>query len=211
MKQPASVALATWMLDHLTSWPHGEALAGDLLEEFHAGRSIAWYWQQAVCAVAITLLERTRNYTLPLVFSTAWTVLYPAWQLGLWRSRLAQSLFDRCSALQWPYSASLELSRGILPAATFIWFGLLFYLLLRNTRPSVFRLLGSLSLSLNILLLSIIGFVGRFGPSAAHTNPLSDVSTPYHLALSIALPLSLFSAILCALPPRQKRSNAAYS
>ncbi len=112
MKQPASVALAIWMLDHLTPQPHDEALAGDLLEELHGGRSIAWYWRQAVWAVSIAFLERTRNYTLPLAFSTAWPVLYPAWQFGLWRSRFAQSLFDRCSALQWPYSASLELSRA---------------------------------------------------------------------------------------------------
>ena len=43
MKSIKSVALATWMLEHLAFGSDNEALCGDLLEEFQLGRSAAWY------------------------------------------------------------------------------------------------------------------------------------------------------------------------
>ena len=38
--------LAAWLLDRLGYTRQNAALAGDLLEEFQAGRSSAWYWRQ---------------------------------------------------------------------------------------------------------------------------------------------------------------------
>lgn len=46
--KPAVVALA--LLDRLA--PSNEALAGDLREAFHAGRSTSWLWWQIAAAVA---------------------------------------------------------------------------------------------------------------------------------------------------------------
>jgi hypothetical protein len=36
--------VATWVLAHFGN--RNEALAGDLVEEYRRGRSVAWYWRQ---------------------------------------------------------------------------------------------------------------------------------------------------------------------
>ena len=47
-------ALATWLLDRLGYAAENPALAGDLLEEFHNGRSPAWYWRQTLTVIVKT-------------------------------------------------------------------------------------------------------------------------------------------------------------
>lgn len=216
MKPIAFIPLATWMLDRLATKPHNNALSGDLLEELHAGRSASWYWRQVTSAIAISLVSRSRDYAAPLAFSACWSMIYPAWQLSIWRSPVTQSLFDRWSALDWPYSAAFTLGREILPALTFIWLGFFAYLLLRAFgahKASGLRILGSLSLSLNVLLIATITLSVYLHSSGTDTNPLARQSvylSPYHLALSVPLALSLLSAILTALPLQQHRT-ASYT
>lgn len=43
--------LATWLVKTFSPTRHARALAGDLLEEFHSGRSRAWYWRQTALIV----------------------------------------------------------------------------------------------------------------------------------------------------------------
>jgi hypothetical protein len=215
MKPTESVTLATWILEHLTPEPYNEALSGDLLEELRSGRPVGWYWRQLIFAIGVGFFKKSRDYALPLFFSTCWSMLYPAWQLSILKNQFTQSMSDRWSALDWPYSASLELGSGILPAATFIWLGFFVYLVLRALRgdkPSGFRILGSLSLSLNVLLIVTIGLSRYLGSSATYPHPLARENfylSPYHLAISIPLALSLFSALLSALPPPRKLQSTA--
>lgn len=54
-------ALANWMLDHLTPAGHDDALAGDLLEEYRAGRSVAWYWRQVLGALLFEWIKHVRK------------------------------------------------------------------------------------------------------------------------------------------------------
>jgi hypothetical protein len=44
-------APALWLLGHLAQ--RNEPLAGDLVEQFRAGRSSLWLWAQLVCAIAM--------------------------------------------------------------------------------------------------------------------------------------------------------------
>jgi hypothetical protein len=39
--------------------PDDEPLTGDLIEEFAAGRSRAWFWRQTIAAVALTAFQRS--------------------------------------------------------------------------------------------------------------------------------------------------------
>jgi hypothetical protein len=44
--------LAIWLLEKLGFARRKPAFIGDLLEEFHSGRSRAWYWRQTVIVIA---------------------------------------------------------------------------------------------------------------------------------------------------------------
>lgn len=212
-----SVTLATWMLEHFTPHPYSEVLVGDLLEELHAGRSALWYWRQALAAIALSTGSRCSSYAIPMAFSAAWSLLYPTWQTGLWNSHLARSFFSCGASLDWPLSGIADLSRGILPVITFICFGLLFYLLLRIhslREPSVLRLMGSLSLGLNVFLVTLIGlhrWAGSLGDRFQIATPVAVYQAPLHHAINIPLTLSLLSAILTALPPSSQRQSLAHS
>jgi hypothetical protein len=53
MTQRAPPRFALWLLKHLGSPYQGEALAGDLIEQFQEGRGRAWYWRQTVTAIVL--------------------------------------------------------------------------------------------------------------------------------------------------------------
>jgi hypothetical protein len=53
MKSSKPPALATWLVEHMIPGDNNEALAGDLLEQFREGRSVAWYWRQVFVAILV--------------------------------------------------------------------------------------------------------------------------------------------------------------
>jgi hypothetical protein len=205
MKVTGAVALATWMLEHLTFGAPNEALSGDLLEELEQGRSVGWYWGEVLCAIKVRAARGVQRCVLPLVFAAGWSTLYPMWQFVLWSRMLTPTMFEHWAAMDWPYNLSLELGSGMLPAVSFLWLGLLVYMGLFVRRldwPSGLRVLGSLSLSLNVLLIATIGSVQSL--SGEMLLPRLDSSGLYlssrYAAIDLPLGLSLFVAILTVLP-----------
>ena len=51
MKTPQPPKLATWLLERLVPGPHGDALVGDLVEQYRQGRSGSWYWRQVLVTI----------------------------------------------------------------------------------------------------------------------------------------------------------------
>jgi hypothetical protein len=62
--------LPTWMLEHLKGGGSHEALAGDLIQEFHRGSSVVWYWRQVL---AVILIGWLRAY---VIIATWWALLF---------------------------------------------------------------------------------------------------------------------------------------
>jgi hypothetical protein len=204
MKLIPSTTLATWMLDHLGA--RNESLSGDLLEELQAGRSTAWYWRQTLSAIAITLSIRSRAYLVPLLFSAGWSLLYPTLWPAIIHSTLAQNLTGRIATYDLPFSTGLGSVSAIAPAALFIAIGFFVYLASRHhsPHPSTLRLLASLSISLNVLLLTIIG--EHLRNTGVDLRNVSRENFNAHLvALCIPMALGLYAALLCALPPPERR------
>jgi hypothetical protein len=216
MKPTAPVTLATWMLEHLTPSPRNEALSGDLLEELRSGRSAGWYCRQVVSAIAVRLFNKSRDYTLPLVFSIAWSMLYPAWQFLVWKSGLSQTMVARSSSLDWPYSSLLTLASGILPPTICIWFGFFVYSSLQKQAQQLtwLRIFGSLSLSLNVFFVATIGLSHLLSNAEVDLRYMVQEApylSPRHIAISIPLALSLFSAILCAYRRPRPHQHTAFT
>ena len=205
MKLTSSTALATWMLDHLTLGSRNDSLSGDLLEELHSGRSSVWYWRQTLSAIAVTLSTHTRAYVVPLLFSAGWSLLYPTLWPAIVHSATAQNLANHFTPSDLPFSTGLGFVAAISPAALFIALGFFVYLIShKHTRISTIRLLASLSISLNVLFVTIVGQHMR-GPGVDLRNVSRENFNTHLAALCIPLALSLWAALICARPPA--RSN----
>jgi hypothetical protein len=215
MKPTDSIAFATWMLEHLTFGSPNAALSGDLLEEFQSGSSTSWYWRQVLSAIAVAAMSKSRTYALPLLFSAGWSVLYPVWWLSIAANHLTQIFFEQWSAHDWPYSTALNGIGQTIPAITFVWLGLVLYLMLRAERShpvSRLRLFASLSISLNVLILASIGLWLPLNRAKAHLSYVAGKEfflSSHLIAISIPLALSLFSAISVALSRTQERRTAS--
>ncbi|WP_263384632.1 hypothetical protein [Granulicella arctica] len=199
MKSPRTIALANWLLQHLTLGSPNESLAGDLFEELQSGRSKGWYWRQVLSAIATSVSIRFRAYLLPLGFSVAWSFVYSAGWPSIMRGPLTQAATRRLATHDWPYSTGFHAVAILLPAILFVWFGLFLYLASRTNRPPALRLVASLSISLNALLLSTIAL------HLATQQPVDD-RLSYQ---SLSLALSLFSALICALQPARQLHHAS--
>jgi non-heme chloroperoxidase len=201
MRSVKSVALASWMLEHLTFGSNTEALSGDLLEDFQFGRSAIWYWRQAIAGIAIRACWAAREFLVPLIFSAAWTMLYPAWRfIGAGSFNLATP--DQWTKRPWPYSSLMELSYGIVPAISFVWLGFMVYLMLRAKtieELSGHRLVQGLSQSLAVLLAGTTVLLHHLKHPQIELISVTrgDFYFIFHLCnISIPIALSLLAALL---------------
>lgn len=129
MRRREPPLLATWMLEHLSSGDHDEALAGDLLEVFRAGRSNGWYWRQVCGACAVSWFNGLRSRFPVFVFALAWSMLAPAWTRVVDQFEGTSRLYVYIRQLDWPFSGLSELFVWIGLNLLYIWAGILLYLL----------------------------------------------------------------------------------
>ena len=78
MKSSQPPAGATWLLERFSFGHRNDALIGDLVEEYGNGRSGAWYWRQALTAIAVAFSQEIRAHKLLAVraVATGWAVWY---------------------------------------------------------------------------------------------------------------------------------------
>ena len=103
-------AIATGLL--LRLGPHDESFAGDLAEEYAAGRSRAWYWRQVLSAIALTSMRQVGAHPLRsgIAVAAGWATMLLFFAVG---DRVAGGLagwlwnWDRQTAYQtglwWPF------------------------------------------------------------------------------------------------------------
>ena len=71
--------VATWLLVRFSSGPHGESIAGDLMEQYAAHPSRLWYWRQVLSAIRADILTTLKDNTwrTALLVAVGW-VAYAA-------------------------------------------------------------------------------------------------------------------------------------
>ena len=104
--------LALWLLRHACPGNHRQALAGDLVEQYSAGRSPAWFWKQVLVAMALGALSELRWYWPYFCYAMAGMAM-PA-MLG--RAVYQAPGWLHWWTLPWPWSM---LAREVTPAAIF--------------------------------------------------------------------------------------------
>jgi hypothetical protein len=95
---------ATKLLGHLVSGPHGDALAGDLIEQYRQGRSDVWFWRQALLAIIVSFTrDRTRGG--PALLGWLLVLLLMVVSVSRYPSSLGSGLFILDVALLSGYGA----------------------------------------------------------------------------------------------------------
>jgi len=169
-------SIARWMLEHLMSAERDEALAGDLQEEFCAGRSALWYWHQVLSAVAIRCAREVRVHYAALLFATLWSMLAPVWLLGVDGLEKGIHLNEDFSKMNWPWSTLSDLGAMLAANLLFLWAGVLLYLvpdlwLAGNLRlRELLRGIKTTVPALFVLWLALIVLPKRFVDSGAATQ-----------------------------------------
>lgn len=202
-------SLPRWILERLSPAEDTAALAGDLIEEFERGRSVAWFWRQALAAVVIAWYRSLRGHRAALAFAALWSILAPGW-VTLIDGVFAESPIPRyLRNMLWPWSAFAEFVFWMLLNLAFIWTGILLYispkvwltrrLSFRELRR-VFLLTATLFNVIDVamfLLLSQSGHPPVPWVDRRTITPLSEVVDIHLWALVVRIPY--FLAMVCAL------------
>jgi hypothetical protein len=78
---------ATWLLERFGSSSGLDSLIGDLAEQFAAGRSRFWYWQQATGALGLDLVRALRTHSSSFVTAIfIGCIVTSLWELGVSRA-----------------------------------------------------------------------------------------------------------------------------
>jgi hypothetical protein len=153
---------ARWMLDHLMPGEANEALAGDLLEEFHAGRSAAWYWRQVLSALSIRCARELRIHCTALLFAALWSMLAPAWLLAIARLERSANLNAHLAQLNWPWNQLGSFAFMLAANLLFLWTGVALYMLpeiwLRG-KLTIHPLTHGIAASLPVLLVAWLALI----------------------------------------------------
>ncbi len=215
--------LATWMLEHLTSCDRDEALAGDLLEEYCGGRSDGWYWRQVVAACVVSWLRSLRARMPLLAFALLWSMLAPAWKVlcdGILDSQIVN------------YAWELAGGMWILPAfvlwavlhSTFLWAGMLIYLLFHARFGKTFRrnqvsrafllapLIFSPIYSVTFVLVNLYWY-SVFANAKLAAAPLGQIADLRMLSDVMRIPyfIALLSALWGAIPRATRASQLQFA
>lgn len=198
MKQGTPPRAATWTLYHFVPGERNDALAGDLLEEFRSGRSAIWYWRQVLACIVLSNSRVVTTHVGALLFTGIWALLSPAW-LAITRLGNFPRLDHAILNLAWPWSSICDLGLTFLLLISFVWSGLLLYLLLESLATQRFsfrRLRSGISRSAAVFAPVYVAFRSSMlilpgsGISlvrAAHHHPLG----PLMLSESICAPFFL--------------------
>jgi hypothetical protein len=82
-------AMATWLVERLSSRDRNEVLASDLQEQFNRGRSNAWYWRQVLVVILLVIMKERRVLALAAVVTIGWAL-----PLNFWDTPMARIIFS---------------------------------------------------------------------------------------------------------------------
>jgi hypothetical protein len=126
--------IARWMLERFMPEGRDEALKGDLLESYRAGRSRGWYWRQVIAALAIACLQSYIRHRFVILYATAWCMLSPAWSLILRRLQNNHRFGGFVWSLPWPWSTVCDFGFSAILGLLFVWAGAVIYILLVRSK-----------------------------------------------------------------------------
>jgi len=214
MKKRSRISVAIWLLEHCVRGAAGEALVGDLVEQWQEGRPARWFWREALIALAVCAGEAALRWVPAALFAAGWSLLYPFWR-AVGNGWLPREIPQHWLALAWPWPQLMELGYGATPAVSFVWLGALVYLLVRRGHLrglTAWRVVGGLSASLNALFGSALAILQL----SEHRDLVNMTHVSFFvgyqiMGISAPLTLSVLAALVAvsARGPRVARGQRA--
>jgi hypothetical protein len=115
------------MLEHCSAPGRDDALAGDLLEEFDAGRSPGWYRRQVLNALAIGWIRALGARVMLFLFAALWSSMSPAWTVVLDRLVTRPNPAEEFWRMDASFSGLSSFGLWLVLNVGFVWAGLLVY------------------------------------------------------------------------------------
>lgn len=206
---------ARWMLEHLTPGENCEGLAGDLLEEYRAGRGAAWYWRQVLAALAIGFLRELRTRRAAVAFALLWGVPMP-WLWLRWVRHAAQAgWMGRLWALPWPWSTIFGMAIGLVPEIIAVWMGMAAYLLLYlliarpQRRPRIWRGMAVSAVAWWVLMMGVVVAPVHGGINTDTATVMTLLRDPVFLLMKLPQFVAVIVGIWVALPHEKPKAIAA--
>jgi hypothetical protein len=206
------------MLEHLPSGDCDEALGGDLLEEFQAGRSDSWYRRQVLAACLVSWTGSLRARISLLGFALVWCLPVPAWMVLCERIEHAGAVgrfWQMTEARFWPGAVAM----GLTLHSTFLWAGILLFCLGHRFAGSPLRwekirralLLAPLIFTpvfLVVFVLLALYWDAVFPNALLAASPLRQMADLHLLANALRVPYFVaFLGALWAAAPRPLRAS----
>lgn len=96
---------ATWLLVRFSSSPHGEAIAGDLMEQYAARPSQLWYWRQVLWAIAADVFATVsaNRWRTVAAITVGWALYAAASVPAMWLIRASRPI-----AYDWMIAVGLD-------------------------------------------------------------------------------------------------------
>lgn len=200
--------LARWLLDHCSAPGRDEAIAGDLLEEFHSGRSADWYRRQAASAVMVSWVRVLGARGMLFLFAVLWSSLAPAWTAVLDRFVTRPNPAEEFWRMDAPFYGLSSFALWLALNVGFVWAGLLLYFGSHGRSAGNFRRREVVRAFVAAAPLFLLAYFGTFvamnllaypGPTLPwHTmTPFGELFDLRLAALALRVPY--FLTLVCAL------------
>lgn len=215
MKRKTPPRVARWLLEHWTLGADREALGGDLVEEFRAGRSVAWYWRQTLAAVLVGFVRELRERRMVVAYSLLYCAPMPwLWLRGV-RHAAQADWMGRIWAMPWPWSTIWATALGLGPEILAVWMGVAIYLLLhfaierRRQRLRIGRGLWVSALVWWVLMTAAFLAPVSGGINTSTATVAMLLRDPVFLLMKAPQFLAVIVGIWAAIPPEERRRAAS--
>jgi hypothetical protein len=201
--------VATWLLLRFSSGPHGEAIAGDLMEQYAARGSRMWYWRQVLSAIRadlVTTISANKTRTAAAVamgLAAYFAASYPlTWGIRRSSRTVVRWIVENdLLSYEW-YFWIVLVDRTLLVAMVCVTIGWVVSALSRRSAPAA------------VCILAITILIFEYGMMAFlfSTRPIPQISTAELVApalFTLSRPVGILAGGLLAMRPNLHRPSTA--
>ena len=199
--------VATWLLIRFSSGPHGEAIVGDLIEQYSAHPSRLWYWRQVLSAIRANIVTTIRDnkWRTAAAIALGWAAYFVTSFPAIWlerRSRMITQWWLSDIDPDW-FLLTLRAESALIIGMVCVAIGWGVAKVSRRSAP------GAVCLMAMSLLIFEYGMIAFFFATATPARPLSSAELVAAALLVLSRPAGILLGGLIGMRPAIQPANVA--